>query len=367
MNIRFYVILLAVHLVLCAVTLIVLVNGNNDGWIESSIWETIENENIPDLVDIEDMVEPPMKKTIATNPSGCLPLEGAKEKTGEWLEKANESFKETAEQGATIMEHVKDKASEWTERAKDTIQDWQESAENAGSYVRDKTKEKMYSWIDKGKDASERVKQYGQQQDNSFPSMRTTRYGGSGSGDWSYASILQDIENILYPLRQLSSSMFDLPEMGKQVEPERPCMPSSASGIEWRTFDNEHIALIDLPGIPQQDILVRATPEKVYVKAEHSTCFKKPEENDQHSHLLQVKKESRTVANTSSHLCINRSFFKRLDIPADVDTDKMTAYFKNGILIIQFPKRPLKTKNIVVKSYEPGLGEKIKEKLGMKT
>ena len=85
--------------------------------------------------------------------------------------------------------------------------------------------------------------------------------------------------------------------------------------------DDKVMAAFELPGIDKKDIELNITDDRIEVRAE------KKEEQE-----IKGKDEYRYFASTGS-------FYRNIPLPAEVDADKATAVFKNGVLKIEAPKK----------------------------
>ena len=83
---------------------------------------------------------------------------------------------------------------------------------------------------------------------------------------------------------------------------------------------------VELPGFDPDDIAVTANPRELIVKAKHEFERKEPE--------------------TKKHEAIRWSEFRsddvcrQIELPSDIDVDRVTAEFKRGLLTIWAAKAP---------------------------
>jgi HSP20 family protein len=88
--------------------------------------------------------------------------------------------------------------------------------------------------------------------------------------------------------------------------------------LDVRETEDDYLVLVDLPGVKSEDVVV--------------------ELNDQ---VLTIS-GSRTPVETGEALRIERpsgSFVRRLTLPKGVDSDKVVADYKDGVLELRIPKR----------------------------
>jgi len=211
-------------------------------------------------------------------------------------------------------------------------------------------KQKAAEWIGLEQEAINRIKDTSRQAAKSAEKFARSKKGQEDDNRW-YSFIMEEIDNALLPLKKASSSFTDL--IGSSKPAERSTLRHWYTDHNWRTYQDEYIVFVDLPGIPQQDIKIKVTQDRIFIKADHSTCLKKPH------------KEEDPKSKHSNNLHIDRHYDKTLNIPSDINTEKIAAFYKDGVLIIQFPKKVIQAKDLPVKSYEQGLADRLKEKLGM--
>jgi HSP20 family protein len=100
-----------------------------------------------------------------------------------------------------------------------------------------------------------------------------------------------------------------------QAERELVWRPS----IELEEKDNEFRLQVAVPGVDPKDIDIEVTPEDILVKADV-----------RHEH----REKEREV-----HICefASGSLFRSIHLPKTIDTDKVKAEFKNGMLNLKAP------------------------------
>ena len=109
-----------------------------------------------------------------------------------------------------------------------------------------------------------------------------------------------------------------------------PSMPSSpeersfathavANWGSFKTFPNEYIAYLDLPGIPKEEIRVVCRGRRLSIAGTHGTCLRGPE-------------------NTVDRFCLERKVERVFSIPDDVLIEHIEAALKDGVLFIKLPR-----------------------------
>lgn len=82
----------------------------------------------------------------------------------------------------------------------------------------------------------------------------------------------------------------------------------------------ELVMEIEMPGVKREDIEVTLLNDTVTIKSVKAECFEEPRVN---------------------YVCMERSFgkiFRQIEIPFAVDTAKVKAVYKNGLLIVTLPR-----------------------------
>jgi len=86
--------------------------------------------------------------------------------------------------------------------------------------------------------------------------------------------------------------------------------------------ENEFLVIADLPGLEQKDISVKMSGDTLTIKGERK------EEREER------KKNYHVVERSSGR------FLRTLSIPVPIDTEKISADYKQGVLRITLPKKP---------------------------
>jgi HSP20 family protein len=116
---------------------------------------------------------------------------------------------------------------------------------------------------------------------------------------------------------------FTEPSLGSSVLP----------AVDVRETDSEYLMEVELPGLTEKDVEVKLEKTLLTISSnkEQSTEEKK------NGYVMRERRQSR----------FSRSFV----LPEGIDSEKIVAEFKNGVLNLTFPKAPAaKPKTIEVKS-----------------
>jgi len=92
-----------------------------------------------------------------------------------------------------------------------------------------------------------------------------------------------------------------------------------APALDVRELEDEYLVLVDLPGVKPEDVAVELTDQVLTISG------------------------SRAPVETGEALRLERpsySFVRRLTLPKGVDSDKIVADYRDGVLELRIPKRP---------------------------
>lgn len=139
---------------------------------------------------------------------------------------------------------------------------------------------------------------------------------------------------------------------------------SIANWGQFRSFPNEYVIYLDIPGIPKEELELRVRGRKLRVRGTHGTCVAGSGEIDRY--------------------CLERQVERTFTLPEDVVVDQVDVLLKDGMLMIKLPRlqdeesetetevegdaasrlfgaKKLKGKRIGVKDYKPTWRERAKE------
>lgn len=129
---------------------------------------------------------------------------------------------------------------------------------------------------------------------------------------------------------------FDLP-IWKGIEPARPGSTILRPKVDLSATESAYLLSVEIPGVSEKEVSVEVRAGAMIIKGE-----KKQEKEEK----------------TQDYYRIERSYgaFQRvLSLPEDVDQEGIKAEFKNGVLSITMPRRPLakgETKQIKISAAE---------------
>jgi len=123
-------------------------------------------------------------------------------------------------------------------------------------------------------------------------------------------------------LQDRINRLFDdsLIRQDKQVSPNEAWAPA----VDIAEDENEVILWVDLPGIDQKDVEITINGNQLTVKGE-----KKTEKSNQRKYLRRER--------------LLGPFSRNFELNIPVETEKVTASYKNGVLEVRLPK-PVESK-----------------------
>jgi HSP20 family protein len=136
-------------------------------------------------------------------------------------------------------------------------------------------------------------------------------------------------------LRREVNSLFDNFFRGFEMEPFMGRLGTFSPSIDIKESDKEIKVSAELPGMNDKDIEVSISKDSLTIKGE-----KQEEKEDKGKDYYRMERSY-------------GSFSRTIPLPAEVDTDKVKAEFKKGVLAVTLPKTPRaikETKKIPVKT-----------------
>jgi len=136
-------------------------------------------------------------------------------------------------------------------------------------------------------------------------------------------------------LRQEINTLFDNFFRGFEIEPFRSRLGVFSPSIDVKESDKDILIAAELPGMDDKDIDVSLTRDSLTIKGE-----KKQEKEEKGKDYYRMERSF-------------GSFSRTIPLPAEIDTDKVKAEFRKGLLTVRLPKteKAIKeTKKITVKA-----------------
>jgi HSP20 family protein len=112
-------------------------------------------------------------------------------------------------------------------------------------------------------------------------------------------------------------------------------VPEKWEGIEWAPAvdvsetDDAVIVKVDLPGVKPEDMEISLTDNVLVIKGE-----KKREEEEKKENFYRMERYYGT-------------FMRAIQLPCEVQEDKVEAHYKDGVLKVVLPKKPEEVKKII--------------------
>jgi len=136
-------------------------------------------------------------------------------------------------------------------------------------------------------------------------------------------------------LRQEMNSLFDNFFRGFEPEPFETRLGAFSPRVDIAETDKEIKVTAELPGMDDKDIDVALTRDMLTIRGE-----KKEEKEEKGKNYYRMERSY-------------GSFSRSIPLPSEIDTNKVKADFKKGILTVTLPKTPQaikETKKIQVKA-----------------
>jgi HSP20 family protein len=147
--------------------------------------------------------------------------------------------------------------------------------------------------------------------------------------------VKREDENPFALLRREMDSLFDNFYRGFDIEPFESRLGAFSPKVDVTENDKEVNISAELPGMDEKDIDVSLHNDMLTIKGE-----KKEEKEDKGKDYYRMERSY-------------GSFSRTIPLPAEVETDKVEAKFKKGLLSITLPKTAkavAETKKIAVKT-----------------
>jgi HSP20 family protein len=88
--------------------------------------------------------------------------------------------------------------------------------------------------------------------------------------------------------------------------------------LDVRETEDEYLVLVDLPGVKSEDVVIELTDQVLTISGSRTPV-----------EIGEVRRSERPFG----------SFVRRLTLPKGVDSDKVVAEYKEGVLELRIPKR----------------------------
>lgn len=133
-------------------------------------------------------------------------------------------------------------------------------------------------------------------------------------------SATKELDEMKREMDKLFDEFFS-PVIQRRMAYIKPKSEVIAPVIEMYDRVNDVVVRADLPGVNKEDVDISVVNDTLTIKGE----YKKPEDIKEESYYLKEKSYG--------------SFSRNILLPADVDSNKVSATMKNGLLEIVFAKK----------------------------
>lgn len=227
-----------------------------------------------------------------------------------------------------ISEKAKEKFDEASKEIRDAIDSLKDEVKELTSKVREKLKGSGEEMRESAEELTREVKSLSQKVKDLVPKRRkkgqvpvgVNKFQELTPGAW---------ERPIFELRRATDRLFDdfFRGMGwPQTEWKSPLgLSTDILGIGWPCVDmsetDEEIRIIaELPGVNKDDIDVSVTDDRIIIRGE-----KREEEEE-------IRRNYHSLERSYG------SFHRSFSIPCEVESDKVDASFKDGVLTVKLPK-----------------------------
>ncbi len=133
------------------------------------------------------------------------------------------------------------------------------------------------------------------------------------------------------PLQELKKEMDRIWQefFGKSYLPEKWITFEWSPAIDVSETDNEVLVKVDLPGVNPDDIEISLSENILTIKGE-----KKKEEEEKKENFYRMER-------------YYGSFMRSIQLPCEIEEDKISATYKDGVLKIVLPKKPEEKKKVI--------------------
>jgi len=136
---------------------------------------------------------------------------------------------------------------------------------------------------------------------------------------------------LLRPIQELKKEMDRIWQdfFGKSLLSEKWESIEWIPAVDVSETDNEIIVKVDVPGVKPEDMEISLSDNVLIIKGE-----KKKEEEEKKENFYRMER-------------YYGSFMRSIQLPCEIEEDKISATYKNGVLKIILPKKPEEKKKVI--------------------
>ncbi|MCU4138567.1 MAG: Small heat shock protein IbpA [Thermodesulfobacteria bacterium] len=136
---------------------------------------------------------------------------------------------------------------------------------------------------------------------------------------------------LLRPIQELKKEMDRIWQdfFGKSLLSEKWESIEWIPAVDVSETDNEIIVKVDVPGVKPEDMEISLSDNVLIIKGE-----KKKEEEEKKENFYRMER-------------YYGSFMRSIQLPCEIEEDKISATYKNGVLKIVLPKKPEEKKKVI--------------------
>lgn len=130
-----------------------------------------------------------------------------------------------------------------------------------------------------------------------------------------------------------ANDLFDVFDRDPGISPAGYTAPK----VDVRETDKAYVMDVDLPGVTEKDVEINLKDRVLTIASVQEADREDKKKEGKEEYII---RERRTA-------CFSRKF----TLPEDIETEKVSAEFKNGVLTITIPRRPeVQPRQIAIKS-----------------
>lgn len=123
-----------------------------------------------------------------------------------------------------------------------------------------------------------------------------------------------------------TSDVFDAFDRGVGLFAPLATTAVSTPRVDVRETNEAYVMEVDLPGLTENDVDISMKDRLLSISSVQDTKKEETKTEDGTEYLIRERRST--------------SFARRFTMPQDIDTEKIEATFKNGVLTINVPRRP---------------------------
>lgn len=152
-----------------------------------------------------------------------------------------------------------------------------------------------------------------------------------------YQKFVSDDGSIFNPIKKFFSPYYDDANEA-QADHTKWLREALESASTFRTFPHEYILFVDVPGIPLTDLHVQLEGKRsrLHITGQYNTCV-----------------DEKDIASSVMEVCVERKVDKSFKVPDDIDGEKVSCGWRDGVVIVRLPRIEVVAKEVPVNPIKP--------------